>query len=175
MGPMAKASSQHKLDRVRPPRVHLTYDVETGEGIEIKTLPFQLGILGDFTGMPTAPPPRLRDRKFVEVTPDNFDAVMEGMNAHVAFAVENRITSGAPPIQVDLHFKTAEDFDAPHIARQIPVLRDLIDLRVLLNDLLGKLQGNDRLEELLTEIVADPRKLRRLASEIKARDAARNR
>ena len=72
---MAKPSTQHKLDRVRPPRVQITYDVETGGAIEIKELPFVVGVLGDFTGQPEQPLPKLKERRFVEVTPDNFDSV----------------------------------------------------------------------------------------------------
>src|SRR4030081_1926844 len=88
---MAKASTQHKLDRVRPPRVHVTYDVEVGDAIEIKELPFVMGVLGDFTGQPTEPLPRLKDRKFVEVNPDNFDSVLECMKPHLAFEVDNKL------------------------------------------------------------------------------------
>ena len=97
---MAKASTQHKLDRVRPPRVHITYDVEIGDAIELKELPFVMGVLGDFTGQPEAPLPRLRDRKFVEVTPDNFDSVLEGMKPHLAFSVENKLSEDANAPQV---------------------------------------------------------------------------
>ena len=81
---MAKQSTQHKLDRVRPPRVHVTYDVEVGDAIELKELPFVMGVLGDFTGQPEGPLPKLKDRKFVEVNPDNFDRVLEEIGrAHV--------------------------------------------------------------------------------------------
>src|SRR5512140_1077969 len=89
---MAKQSTQHKLDRVRPPRVHVTYDVETGDAIEVKELPFVMGVLGDFTGQPETPLPKLKERKFVEVTPDNFDSVLEGMKPHVSFSVENKLS-----------------------------------------------------------------------------------
>ena len=89
---MAKESTQHKLDRVRPPRVQITYDVEIGDAIELKELPFVMGVLGDFTGQPTEPLPRLKDRKFVEVNPDNFDSVLEGMKPHLAFSVENKLS-----------------------------------------------------------------------------------
>jgi len=82
---MAKQSTQHKLDRVRPPRVHVTYDVEIGDAIEMKELPFVMGVLGDFSGQPSEALPRLRDRKFTEVTPDNFDSVLEGMKPRLAF------------------------------------------------------------------------------------------
>ena len=92
---MAKPSTQHKLDRVRPPRVHVTYDVEVGDAIEMKELPFVMGVLGDFTGQPETPLPKLRERKFVEVTPDNFDSVLEGMKPHLAFSVENKLSEDA--------------------------------------------------------------------------------
>ena len=82
---MARQSAQHKLDRVRPPRVQITYDVEVGGAIEIKELPFVVGVLGDFTGNPEQPLPKLKDRKFVEVNPDNFDTVLEGMKPHLSF------------------------------------------------------------------------------------------
>ncbi len=86
--------------------------MEIGDAIEIRDLPFQLGVLGDFTGMPAQPLARLRDRKFVEVNPDNFDEVLEGMTPRLAFTVENRLagTDGAPALKVELHFKTLEDF-----------------------------------------------------------------
>jgi type VI secretion system protein ImpB len=169
---MAQASSQHKLDRVRPPRVHITYDVEIGNAIEIKSLPFQLGILGDFTGMPEEPLARLRDRSFVEVNPDNFDSVLEGMKPHLALTVENRLAerAGAPALRVSLRFKALEDFEPENVARQVAPLRELLDLRLKLNDLLGKLQGNDKLEELLTDAITNPDKLKKLESEIRASD-----
>src|SRR5947209_20593023 len=105
---MARQSIQHKLDRVRPPRVHITYDVEVGDAIEMKELPFVMGVLGDFTGQPEQPLPRLRDRKFVEVNPDNFDSVLEGMKPHLSFSVENKLAedSNAPILMMDLHFKS---------------------------------------------------------------------
>ena len=90
-----KTSTQHKLDRVRPPRVHITYDVEVGDAIELKELPFVMGVLGDFTGQPAEPLPRLKDRKFVEVNPDNFDTVLESMKPHLAFSVENKLSEDA--------------------------------------------------------------------------------
>ena len=89
---MAKDSTQHKLDRVRPPRVQITYDVEVGDAIEIKELPFVMGVLGDFTGQPTGEVAKVKDRKFVEVTPDNFDTVIANMKPHLAFSVENKLS-----------------------------------------------------------------------------------
>jgi len=165
---MAKASTQHKLDRVRPPRVHVTYDVEVGDAIEIKELPFVMGVLGDFTGQPTEPLPRLKDRKFVEVNPDNFDSVLEGMKPHLAFSVENKLSEdpNAPQLKVDLHFRSLEDFEPDKVARQVKPLRELLDLRTRLSDLRGSLQGNDKLEEVLLSTVGDTDKLSKLKDEL---------
>ena len=156
---MAKASTQHKLDRVRPPRVQITYDVEVGDAIEVKELPFVMGVLGDFTGQPVDPLPRLKDRKFVEVNPDNFDAVLESMKPHLAFSVENKLSEdpNAGNLKVDLKFKSLDDFSPDAVARQVKPLRELLDLRTKLTDLRGSLQGNDKLEELLRDAVTEQR------------------
>lgn len=165
---MARESSQHKLDRVRPPRVHITYDVEVGDAIEIKELPFVLGVLGDFTGMPEQPLPRLRDRKFVEINPDNFDKVLEGMNPHLAFQVENKLSEDADAgqLRVNLSFKSMDDFEPENVAKQVKPLRELLDLRTKLSDLRGSIMGNDKLEEALLGLAGDPTKLAKLKTEI---------
>src|ERR1044071_5682463 len=144
---MARQSAQHKLDRVRPPRVQITYDVEVGGAIEVKELPFVVGVLGDFTGQPEQPLPRLKDRKFVEVNPDNFDSVLEGMKPHLSFSVENKLSDepDAPNLKIDLNFKSMDDFDPENVARQVKPLKELLDLRTRLSDLRGSLQGNDKL------------------------------
>ena len=166
---MARESTQHKLDRVRSPRVHITYDVETGGAIELKELPFVVGVLGDFTGQPTEPLPKLKDRKFVEVNPDNFDSVLEGMKPHLAFSVENKLSDepDAPNLKIDLNFKSMDDFDPENVARQVKPLKELLDLRTRLSDLRGSLQGNDKLEELLLDAVGNTEKLDKLKTEIK--------
>ena len=166
---MARESTQHKLDRVRSPRVHITYDVETGGAIELKELPFVVGVVGDFTGQPAEPLPKLKDRKFIEVNPDNFDTVLEGMKPHLAFTVENKLSDepDAPNLKVDLNFKSMDDFEPENVARQIKPLKELLDLRTRLSDLRGSLQGNDKLEELLLEAVGNTEKLDKLKSEIK--------
>jgi len=165
---MARQSTQHKLDRVRAPRVQITYDVEIGDAIEVKELPFVMGVLGDFTGQPVDPLPRLKDRKFVEVNPDNFDAVLESMKPHLAFSVENKLSedSEAGNIKVDLHFKSLDDFAPDSVARQVKPLRELLELRDRLSDLRGSMQGNDKLEEALREAVTDKDKLARLRAEM---------
>jgi len=164
---MAK-STQHKLDRVRPPRVHVTYDVETGDAIEVKELPFVMGVLGDFTGQPETPLPKLKERKFVEVTPDNFDSVLEGMKPHLSYSVENKLSEDpdAGQVKVDLRFKSMEDFEPEKVARQVKPLKEMLDLRTKLSDLRGSLQGNDKLEELLLEAVSNSEKLEKLKSEL---------
>lgn len=165
---MGRESTQHKLDRVRSPRVQITYDVEVGGAIEKKELPFVVGVMGDFTGHPTEPLPKLKDRKFVEVTPDNFDDVLAGMKPHLAFAVENKLSedSNAPQLKVDLNFRSLEDFEPENVAKQVPPLKELLDLRTRLSDLRGSLQGNDKLEEILRESVSDPAKLDQLKKEL---------
>jgi type VI secretion system protein ImpB len=159
---------QHKLDRVRPPRVQITYDVEVGDAIEVKELPFVMGVLGDFTGQPTEPLAKLKDRKFVEVTPDNFDAVIENMKPHLAFSVENKLSNdpNAGNLKVDLNFKSMDDFAPENVARQVGPLRELLELRGRLSDLRGNMQGNDKLEELLRDAVSDSGKLAKLRAEL---------
>ena len=164
---MPRESLQHKLDRVRPPRVQITYDVEIGDAIEIKELPFVMGVLGDFTGTPTEPLAPLKQRKFVEVNPDNFDQVLEKMKPHLAFTVDNKLSDDPDAkLRIDLNFKSLEDFSPESVARQVGPLRELLELRGRLSDLRGNMQGNDKLEELLRESVSDQDKLNKLKAEI---------
>jgi type VI secretion system protein ImpB len=165
---MARESTQHKLDRVRSPRVQITYDVEIGGAIELKELPFVVGVLGDLTGQPEQPLAKLKERKFVEVNPDNFDTVLEGMKPHLAFAVENKLSDepDAPNLKVDLHFKSMDDFEPENVARQVKPLKELLDLRTRLADLRGSLQGNEKLEELLLETVGNTEKMAKIKGEI---------
>lgn len=161
-------STQKKLDRVRPPRVNITYDVETGGAIETKELPFVMGVLGDFTGQPTDPLPRLKDRKFVEVTPDNFDDVLSSMKPHLSFSVENKLSDdpNAGKIAVDLKFRSLDDFNPDRVAQQVGPLKELLDLRTKLADLRGALQGNDKLDELLQSTLNDADKMGKIKGEI---------
>lgn len=161
-------SLQHKLDRVRSPRVHITYDVETGGAIEKKELPFVMGVFGDFTGMPEEPLPKLKDRKFVEIDPDNFDSVLAAMKPHLSFSVENKLSEDpdAGQLKVDLRFRSMDDFEPAQVARQIRPLKELLDLRTKLSDLRGSLQGNDKLDELLQDALRDGDKLQKLKGEI---------
>jgi len=153
---------------VRPPRIQITYDVETGGAIEKKELPFVVGVLGDFTGQPEQPLPKFKERRFVEVNPDNFDSVLESMKPHLSFAVENKLSEDAEASQlkVDLKFKSLEDFEPEQVARQVKPLKELLDLRTRLNDLKGTLQTNDKLDEALLDAVSKTEKLDKLKSEV---------
>lgn len=163
------AESVHKkLERVRAPRVHIKYDVETGGAIEMKELPFVMGVLGDFTGHPEEPLAKLKERKFVEVTPDNFDDVLESMKPHLQFSVENVLSDepDAGKLGVNLKFESLDDFSPDRIAQQVEPLKKLLELRQNLADLRGSLQGNEKLEEILQETLGDEDKLNKLRDEL---------
>jgi type VI secretion system protein ImpB len=165
---MAQESVQKKLERVRPPRVNISYEVETGGAIELKELPFVMGVLGDFTGQAVEPLAKLKDRKFVDVTPDNFDEVLASMKPHLAFTVENKLSEDpdAGKLGVDLHFESLDDFAPDQVARQVKPLREMLELRTKLADLRGTLQGNDKLEEILQATMSDEDKMKRLKAEM---------
>lgn len=165
---MARESIQKKLERVRPPRVQVSYDVQVGDAIELKELPFVMGVLGDFVGNPTEAQPRLKDRRFVEVTPDNFDSVIESMRPHLAYSVENKLSDdpNAGQLKVDLSFHKLEDFEPEQVAKQVKPLRELLELRTKLSDLRGTLQTNDKLDELLLDAVSNTEKLQKLQKEL---------
>jgi len=165
---MARESTQTKLSRVRPPRVQITYDVQVGDAIELKEIPFVLGVLGDFSGNPVEELPKLKDRKFVEVTPDNFDDVLGSMKPRLAYSVANKLADDpdAPKLKVDLSFKKLDDFEPEQVARQIKPLRELLDLRTRLADLRGSLQTNQTLDDLLQEVINSSEKMQRLRSEV---------
>src|SRR5574340_150645 len=165
---MAREGTQKKLERVRPPRVAISYEVETGGAIEMKELPFVMGVLGDFTGQPVEPLARLKDRKFVDVTLDNFDDVLASMKPHLAFTVENKLSDEpeAGKLGVDLTFKSMDDFSPDAVARQVKPLRELLELRTKLSDLRGTLQGNDKLEDVLQSTLGDKAKMDKLKTEL---------
>lgn len=169
---MARESTQKKLTRVRPPRVQIEYEVQVGDAIELKELPFVMGVVGDFVGKPSEPMPRLKDRKFVEVTPDNFNDVLASMKPHLEFAVENKLSENpdAPKLKVGLDFRRLEDFDPEEVAKQVGPLNKLLELRTKLADLRGNLQTNEALDELLQDAINSTEKMEQLRSEVKAAD-----
>ncbi len=165
---MARESVNKKLERVRPPRVHISYDVEVGNAIELKELPFVMGVLADFTGQPEEPLARLKDRKFVDVTLDNFDDVLASMKPHLQYSVENKLSEdpNAGKLGVNLRFNSMDDFEPENIARQVKPLRELLELRTKLSDLRGTLQGNEKLDDILKETVGNEDKMKKLKEEI---------
>ena len=158
-------SIQHKFERVRSPRVHLTYDVEIGDTIKSIEIPFIVGVLADLSGKPDQPLPKMKDRKFIEIDRDNFDMVLAGMNPRLAFRVDNKLTGDDTKMAVELSFKSMEDFHPERIADQVASLRKLVESRQRLSDLLSKMDGNDRLDELLQDVTASTDKVEQLARE----------
>jgi type VI secretion system protein ImpB len=152
---------------VRPPRVHVTTDVETGDAIQIKELPFVVGVLGDFMGQQDERD--LRDRKFVEITPDNFDSALKALKPRITgLSVENKLEDNpiGPKLKVDLSFESLEDFEPQKVAQKVPALNELLQLRTKLSDLKSSLQGNVKFEELLHKSIEDTEKRSQLANEI---------
>jgi type VI secretion system protein ImpB len=161
-----KESLQHKISRVRPPRVHITYDVELGGAIEQKELPFVLGVLGDFSGKPDQPLARVKDRKFIEVDRDNFNQVLAAMKPRVALRVDNRLVNDGSKVNVELRFNRIEDFEPDNLVQQIEPLRKLVEARQKLGDLMSKMDGNDKLEELLQDIIQNTDTQQQLSREL---------
>jgi type VI secretion system protein ImpB len=160
---MTLDNTQKKLERDRPPRVQITYDVEVGDAVETKELPFVLGVVGDYGGHPKEPPPRLKDRKFIQIDKDTFDDVLAGMAPRLELQVEDRLQDDGGRLGLELRFQRMEDFEPAGVARQVEPLRRLLEVRGRLADLRDKLVGNDRLEELLDGVVRDAEQLRALA------------
>jgi type VI secretion system protein ImpB len=160
-----KESLQHTLDRVRAPRVQITYDVEIGDSIEMKEIPFVVGVLGDFSGKPEDPLPKLKDRKFTEIDRDNFNKVLEGMKPRLAYKVDNKLTNDDSKIAVELKFKSLDDFSPERVTEQIDPLKKLVETRKKLSELLNKLDGNDNLNELLQDVISSTDALQKLSAD----------
>ncbi len=159
---MAKESTQHKLDRVRSPRVHITYDLEVGGAIQLKELPFVVGVMGDFSGKPAEPLPRLKERKFVSVDRDNFDQVLAGMKPRLAFKVDNKLADDNTQLSVELNFKSLQDFEPEQVVNQVEPLRKLLEARRRLSDLVHKVDGNEKLETILQEVISNSEALKKV-------------
>jgi type VI secretion system protein ImpB len=158
-------STQHKLDRIRRPRVHLTYDVEVGGAIQKKELPFVVGVLADLSGKPQEPLPRLKDRKFIDIDRDNFNKVLAGMKPRLAFQVENRLQEDGSKMGVELKFSHISDFEPEQVVRQVEPLRKLLEAREKLSNLVSKMDGNEKLEQLLQDVVNNTDALKKLSTE----------
>jgi type VI secretion system protein ImpB len=159
-------STQHKLSRVRAPRVHITYDVEVGDAIEMKELPFVMGVLGDFSGKPDEPLPKLKDRKLIEIDRDNFDKVLAGMKPRLAYRVDNKLTDDGSKMNVELRFNNLADFEPDQVVQQVEPMRKLVEARRRLSDLLSKMDGNDKLEELLSDIISNTGAQQQLSTQL---------
>jgi len=155
-------SVQKKLNRVRKPRVHITYDVETEGATVTKELPFVVGVIGDFSGKSYEPLKPVRDRKFTQIDRDNFDDVMRRMTPGAQFKVDNTLTGGDSQMSVELRFKPAAVVD------QVEPLRKLLAVRNKLRDLMAKVDRSEELEGLLEQVLQNTDKLASLASELDA-------
>ena len=165
-----KESIQKRLQKVRPPRVQMTYDVEVGDAIEKKELPFVVGVVGDFSGQSEVEQKKLRDRKFVNIDNDNFDEVIKGIEPRAVFRVDNKLTDKGGEFAVDLKFKSMEDFRPEAVVQQVEPLRKLLEARTKLADLRNKLAGNEKLEDILSDILSSTEKLDALSKQVKKQE-----
>ena len=159
-------SQQHKLDRVRSPRVHITYDVETEGAMKAIELPFVVGVMADLSGQRKEPLPALKDRKFVPIDRDNFNDVLAKATPRLAMKVQNRLTDEDTKLAVELNFKSMDDFDPAKVAGQIAPLKELLEMRQRLTQLLSKMEGNDKLEQLLADVLTNTDKAMALAKQM---------
>jgi len=165
---MAKQESiQKRLQKVRPPRVQMTYDVEVGDAIERKELPFVVGVVGDFSGQSEVEQKKLRDRSFVNVDNDNFDEVMKAVEPRAVYRVPNKLSDKGGEFGVELKFKSIDDFRPEAVVQQVEPLKKLLEARTKLADLRNKLAGNEKLEDILSDVLANTEKLDALTKQVK--------
>ena len=159
-------SIHEKLKRVRKPRVHITYEVET-EGAEIlRELPFVVGIMGDFSGDPTQPLKPLSERKFIQIDRDNFNEVMARMTPGLNIRVDNKLADDGSQMAVSLQFDALEDFEPARVAEQVPALKALLETRNKLRDLMSKVDRSEQLESLLEQILTNENELKSLSGQL---------
>jgi len=151
-------SAQHKLDRVRRPRVQITYDVETGGAMKKVELPFVVGVLADLSGQPKTPLKPFKEREAVMIDRDNFNKILEKCGARLAIRVPNKLTDPNSKLAVELNFKHIDDFEPARVAEQIAPLKELLEMRKELTHLLNRMEGNDKLEQLLSDVLANTEK-----------------
>ena len=169
---MPRESVHQKLARVRKPRVHITYDVEVGGAIEKKELPFVVGVLADLSGQSKQPLPPLKDRKAVFIDRDNFNEVIAKAGTRLAVRVPNKLTDPNSKLAVELNFKHIDDFEPARVAEQIEPLKKLLEMRHELTQLLSRMEGNDKLEQLLASVLANTDKAKAVAQAIDASSGA---
>jgi type VI secretion system protein ImpB len=161
------AESIHKkLQRVRKPRVHITYEVETEGAVVEKELPFVVGVVGDFSGNPTEPLKPLKDRKFIQIDRDNFDDVMKRMTPGLNIRVENTLKGDNSEMSLQLKFNSLDDFEPSAVARQVEPLKKLLETRDKLRDLATKVDRSDDLERVLEQVLSNTEDLDKLRAEL---------
>ncbi len=160
------ASIHEKLSRVRKPRVHITYDVETEGAVVQKELPFVVGVLGDFSADPSEPLKPLNDRKFIQIDRDNFDQVLARMTPGLKMKVENTLTNDGSQMSVELAFTSMSDFDPAAVVARVEPLRKLLEARNQLRDLLSKADRSEDLENLLEQILSNETDLKSLGEQL---------
>jgi type VI secretion system protein ImpB len=163
---MSSASIHDKLSRVRKPRVHITYEVETEGAKVLRELPFVMGVLGDFSGKPTQPLKPLKDRKFIQIDRDNFDEVMARMTPGLEFRVANTLAGDGSEMAVKLKFNSMEDLGPGAVVQQVEPLKKLKETRDKLRDLLTKVDRSDDLEGLLEQVLKNDANIKKLSSEL---------
>jgi type VI secretion system protein ImpB len=163
---MSSASIHDKLSRVRKPRVHITYEVETEGARVLRELPFVMGVLGDFSGKSTQPLKPLKDRKFIQIDRDNFDEVMARMTPGLEFRVANTLAGDGSEMAVKLQFNSLEDLGPGAVVQQVEPLKKLKETRDKLRDLLTKVDRSDDLEGLLEQVLKNDANLKKLSSEL---------
>jgi type VI secretion system protein ImpB len=157
-------SSQKFIARNRAPRVQIEYDVETYDSEKKVQLPFVMGVMSDLSGKSEAPQPAVADRKFLEIDVDNFDERMKSMKPRIAFTVPNTLT-GEGNMAVDITFESMDDFSPAAIAAKVEPLRELLDARSQLSNLMTYLDGKTGAEDLIARIIQDPALLKTLAAQ----------
>ena len=163
-------SIHSKLSRVRKPRVHITYDVETEGAAVKKELPFVVGVMGDFAGQNTEALKPLKDRRFVQIDRDNFDEVLKRMNPKLSFKVENKLAGDSSEFNVDLQFKSMQDFEPAAIVKQVEPLDKLMATRNKLRDLMTKIDRSEELENILERVLNNNQDLQQLAQDLSIED-----
>jgi type VI secretion system protein ImpB len=160
-------SSVHdKLARVRKPRVHITYQVET-EGAEVvRELPFVVGVMGDYAGDPSEPLKPLGERKFTQIDRDNFNDVMARIQPGLNLKVDNTLAGDGSQLGVNLKFRSLDDFEPAKVAEQVPALKALMETRGKLRDLMSKVDRSEDLEKMLEDVLQDKEKLGQLSAEL---------
>jgi type VI secretion system protein ImpB len=160
------ASVHDKLNRVRKPRVHITYDVETGGAAIERELPFIVGVMGDFAGDPSEPLKPLAERKFTQIDRDNFNDVMARVAPGLNMKVENTLAGDGSEVGVNLKFRSMDDFEPARVAEQVPALKAMMETRAKLRDLMSKVDNSEKLEQLLDEVLQDEAKLKSLSEQL---------